>query len=329
MPRFFLLELMRGKHNNNKRGSESFNKCLLKLNDSDPFSAVTLDFPCFLTTIRKVYPVKKLLVAFLVIGVWSASAYADTTISAAEYRVPAGERRVIPIGAALLIVDSLILEKGATLEIAPGVEIFTIKAKKSEFGEGTTISAKGPDGAQGQNGFAGSTLHLYLGEATFLGTTINTTGGAGGKGLAGVSGRAGQRALCPSTPGHNGNPGGIGAAGGNGGKGGDIYVYTSNSKTLPTNLLMQPAGGTKGPGGDGGSGGALGQGTKCGPWPYWYLGSGYNGPQGPSGVSGEDGPKGQATYTELPTNKVLDSIREFVKKHFPKALQNRSLKTLN
>ena len=227
-------------------------------------------------------------IAILVFGTWGAGAFADTTISVAEFRVPAGETRTIPPGSALLVVDSLILEKGATLEITPGVEMFTIKAKKSEFGEGTTISAKGPDGAQGQNGFAGSTLYLYLGEATFLGTTINTTGGAGGKGVTGSKGRAGQRALCPSTPGHNGNPGGTGGTGGTGGKGGDIFVFTANSQTLPTNLLMQPAGGTKGPWGEGGSGGDLGQGTKCGPWPYWYLGSGYNGPQGSHGEPGVD-----------------------------------------
>ena len=253
---------------------------------------------------------------------------ADTTISAAEFRIPAGETRTIPAGSALLVVDSLVLEKGATLEITPGVEMFTIKAKKSEFGEGTTILARGPDGGQGQNGFNGSTLNLYLGEATFLGTTINTTGGTGGKGLTGGKGRAGQPAFCPSSSGKNGSPGGTGGTGGNGGKGGDISIFTSNNQSLPTNLLLQPAGGAKGGGGDGGQGGDLGPGTKCGPWPYWYLGSGYNGPQGAAGQPGAEGEKGQATYTQLPTSQVLDKVREFIKKRFPKSLQGGALKTL-
>lgn len=264
--------------------------------------------------------------AFLVFAMWNAVAFADVVNSAAELRVPANTKYSIPPGSALLIVDSLVLEKGATLEVASGASIFTIRAKKSEFGEGTTISAKGPDGAQGQNGWDGTTLHLYLGDATFLGTKVDTTGGTGGKGVTGSKGRNGLSASCPSDAGGNGAPGGKGKTGGIGGKGGDIHVYASNSQTLPTNLLLLPAGGKKGQGGDGGSGGDFGHGTRCGPWPYWYLGSGYNGPQGSHGDEGQDGSPGQVTYNQLSDAKAIANLRNIVKKTFPKLLQNSALK---
>lgn len=260
-----------------------------------------------------------LVLPLLVFGL--ANAADNTTINQAELKVEAGQKYTVPKGSALLVVDSLVLEKDATFEISPGTEIFTIKAKRSRFAEGSSIVGVGPDGTIGQNGGNGTTLHLYLGEAQFLGTTVNTQGGTGGKGVTGGKGRSGQRAFCPDSRGRNGASGGKGGIGGNGGKGGDIFVTTSNSATLPTNLLLRPAGGGKGIPGDGGAGGDGGGDTKCGPWPYWYLGGGNSGPAGPQGEFGQDGTSGQVEFTQVAnmdeTNALLVRL---IKNKFPKKL---------
>lgn len=259
------------------------------------------------------------LLALPVLVFGLANAADSTTINQAELKVEAGQKYTVPRGSALLVVDSLVLEKDAIFEISPGTEIFTIKAKRSRFAEGSSIVGIGPDGSTGQTGGNGTTLHLYLGEAQFFGTTINTQGGTGGKGVTGSKGRNGQRAFCPDSRGKNGDPGGKGGTGGNGGKGGDIFVTTSNLASLPTNLLLRPAGGGKGAPGDGGPGGDGGGDTKCGPWPYWYLGGGYSGPVGPQGDVGKDGASGQVEFTQVANaDKTNDLLVNLIKSKFPK-----------
>ncbi|MBC3806013.1 hypothetical protein H8K52_01480 [Undibacterium seohonense] len=241
----------------------------------------------------------------------------EATIQQAELRVLSGETYRIPDGTVLILVDNLIVEDNAKIEVAPGAELLTIKSKATIFGKNTFISAKGSDGSDGEAGGNGTALHLFIGNVTFNGNTIDTRGGKGGNGTKGAKGRRGRDAECSGADATNGGQGGKGNPGGTGGRGGDISIsYTSAG---PLKLLLRPEGGQGGAPGAGGDGGDGGGGkTRCGVWSYWSRGSGYGGAAGAQGELGLDGLWGDYVIQQVSATESDKALSEVIEKFFPK-----------
>jgi hypothetical protein len=240
----------------------------------------------------------------------------ETTIQQAELRVLSGDTYHIPEGTALILVDNLVVEDNAKIVVTPGTELLTIRSNTTVFGKNTIIFAKGTDGGYGEPGENGTSLHLFFGNVTFNGSTIDSRGGNGGHGTKGAKGRRGRDAECSGADATNGGPGGKGNPGGTGGRGGDIsIIYTSAG---PLKLLLRPEGGQGGAGGDGGDGGDAGGGkTRCGVWPYWSRGSGYGGAQGSHGEPGLDGQWGDYVIQQVNAVESDKALAELIRKFFP------------
>lgn len=241
---------------------------------------------------------------------------------AAELHVAAGEERLVHEPA--LQLERLVLEDGATLRLAPGLQRFELHAEQAWIGRDVRVLARGSDapavpagrdagvvkacadgvagqpGQPGTVGAAGTDVRISLGLRSFGSLLLDTRGGAGAAGGAGGTGGAGGKA--DNCAGGRGGAGGAGGQGGAGGRGGEVelrYWSLSDAGYIPVSnhgpgVQILTAGGVGAAGGAGGVAGAGGAGefSVRGNGIKVYRNGGAPGVAGRSGVAGSDGATG-------------------------------------
>lgn len=241
---------------------------------------------------------------------------------AAELHLAAGEERVLDTPSVQL--QRLVLEDGATLRLAPGLERFELKAGQAVIGHNVRILASGRDAEPGQAGTAGGAakacadgaagqpgqdgtaggagtdLKISLGLLEFGSLLLDTRGGAGAAGASGGAGGPGGEAS--NCAGGAGGAGGRGGRGGDGGRGGAVeltYWSLSEAGYIPVSnhgpgVQILTAGGAGADGGAGGAGGAGGDGEFItrGSGIKVYRNGGKPGVAGQPGMPGADGESG-------------------------------------
>jgi hypothetical protein len=242
------------------------------------------------------------------------------TLHATELHVGRGQVQLIDQPE--LHLDRLVLEDGATLRVAPGIEHLRLTANDVSIGNNvrllgagkdgvTGASAGAPaevgsceDGATGQPGVSGTSggngvsLELSLGLRSFGSLLLDTHGGKGGSG--GKGGNGGNGGVGDSCAGGVGGNGGAGGNGGTGGNGGDVVVrYWSLSEAghIPISnygpgVQILTAGGEGAAGGAGGALGLGGEGEQI-TRSNGIKATRNSGPDGKPGLDGQDGPYGK------------------------------------
>lgn len=247
---------------------------------------------------------------------------AALSVQAAELHVGAGREQLV--SEPLLHLQRLVLEDGATLRLAPGLERFELRAEQAWIGDGVRILARGADavpgesggvapavvgcadgasgkdGGKGADGGAGVDLQLLLGLQSFGSLLLDSRGGAGGAGGGGGAGAdGGSDERCA---GGQGGAGGRGGDGGAGGRGGEVvlrYWSLSAAGFIPISnygpgVQVLNGGGAAAVAGEGGPPGKGGQGElvkrPTGIKVFRNPGSdGKPGSRGSDGAAGEDG----------------------------------------
>lgn len=252
-------------------------------------------------------------------------------LAAPSLLAQAGEQLHVPAGGEYLIerpvlrLESLRLEDGATLRLAPQLAHLQLVADQAWIGRGVRLLASGEDapataaglaavtaepcedGQAGQDGLPGAAgqpgrdLSIELGLLQFGSLLLDTRGGAGAGGQPGQPGMAGGKA--DACTGGNGGAGGRGGAGGAGGKGGDVvlrYWSLGEGGHIPVSnfgpgVQLLNEGGQGADGGIGGAGGAGGAGefSKRGNGIKVYRNAGVPGSAGEAGSDGDDGASGR------------------------------------
>lgn len=242
---------------------------------------------------------------------------------AAELHVAAEKEHVIDT--AFVQLERLVLEDGATLRVAPGIEALVLQADNAWIGEGVRLIASGvpgspgADGADGEspggcndggagepggtgeNGANGVDLDLRLGLHQFGSLLLESRGSNGG--LGGQGGRGGNGGSSERCAGGTGGNGGQGGTGGAGGRGGEVRVsYWSLSKEgmLPVSnfgpgLQIVNDGGQGARGGEGGEPGAggIGELVKRPTGIKLFRNPGEDGKPGKPGAHGAPGAPGR------------------------------------
>lgn len=253
---------------------------------------------------------------------YGLASLAALSVQAAELHVGAGKEHLI--AEPVLHLQRLLLEDGATLRLAPGLQRLELRAEQAWIGDGVRILARGEDGApgagavpttaiggctdgtdgadggNGQNGGKGTDLQLLLGLQSFGSLLLDSRGGAGGSGGRGADG--GDGSSDERCAGGQGGAGGRGGDGGAGGRGGEVllrYWSLSAEGFIPISnygpgVQVLNGGGAGAAAGAGGAPGQGGQGElvkrPTGIKVFRNPGSpGEPGQRGSEGAPGEDG----------------------------------------
>lgn len=257
--------------------------------------------------------------------------------------VKAGDVHVLDVGQPVLVLDELVLDDGASLQVPATATPVRIEARRAVIGEGVKIVATGKAGAAGAAGTTleqqaekcsdggagghgghgavgadGVTLDLTLQIAKLGSLQIDTQGGQGGEGGDGGKGQdAGEFDTCSAPAGGDGGRGGDGGDGGNGGAVRIYYSLLSESglnDNLAERIKVNAKGGEGGTGGDGGKGGEGGPGkfvsmkTLSGN-KKWVAG-GKAGAKGVTGANGRDGLKAQVSIQPDLRSRMDDLARQ-------------------
>lgn len=237
--------------------------------------------------------------------------------------VPANTVRTINANEEVMLVQNWTMGDNASIVFAPGVQTWTLVARRAVLGANVRIDGSGASGssgpsggppapalggkcATGRHGSNGSTgtdgmngipIHIKVGIEAVRTLVIMSNGGDGGNGGAGQSGGKGAKSDCSrGCHGGSGGNGGRGGDAGHGGDGGSVhfeYLFLADPPVAdPEDLITLDAeGGGAGTPGAGSRGGAGGDGKDC-KWRKNRRGGprGRNGAPGRAGTDGSDGP---------------------------------------
>ncbi len=248
---------------------------------------------------------------------------------AEQLSIAAGERYTVTEPKQTL--EQLVIGDNATLVFVPGVQQWSLVAKRARIGNNVTIDGRGQAGQAGKsganaaseaaeqchegepganatvgaNGAAGVSISLRLGLQQLGSLTVDSTGGAGGAGGVGGSGQHGG--AINRCRGSDGGAGGAGGLGGDGGDGGNVKVTfwdpaaKQDLQAYTNQISVTAIGGAAGAGGQGGRGGGAVDGEYqkgFSPGGKKWLAGGDAGAEGAAGREGRAGRSGQVNVDE-------------------------------